>query len=349
MRVQIIKIGIAISVAVAGACKPVKESNAKPGRPSAASGVTVAFIGDQRMGRRARSVLRLIKAERTDMVLHQGDFDYRDNPIGWDAMITEILGADFPYFASVGNHDVKRWAGSNGYQEMLQARLRRIRGAKCVGELGVRSACSYRGLFFILSGVGTIPKKPNAREHITFIREQLAATESVWRICSWHKNQTKMQVGSKKNDVGWLPYEECRKGGAIVATGHEHSYSRTHLMDSFEKQTIVSTSRTMQLDKGRSFAFVSGLGGAGIRNEDRGGPWWASVYTSDQRANYGALFCTFFLNGNQNKARCYFKDVDGAIPDQFELVSNIGRPKLNKPNDSTSDFKGVKPPIDQDR
>ena len=188
------------------------------------------------------------------MVLHQGDFDYQDDPEAWDQQINDVLGMDFPYFASVGNHDVLAF---EGYQRKLQERLGRVDGATCTGDLGVNSACSYGGLFFILSGVGTL-----GTDHGTFIRDQLAADNSIWRICSWHKNQRLMQVGYKIAEVGWENYEECRNGGAIVATGHEHSYARTYLMDGFETQSIASTSSTLKIEKGKTFAFVSGLGGA---------------------------------------------------------------------------------------
>jgi len=43
----------------------------------------------------------------------------------------------------------------------------------------------------------------------------------------------------------------------------------------------------------------------------------------DQDANFGALFCTFFVNGKSNHANCYFKDIDGNIPDNFELISKV--------------------------
>ena len=52
----------------------------------------VAFIGDQGLKDTSRQVLRLIKAEGAQMVLHQGDFDYGGNPTGWDNMITAELG-----------------------------------------------------------------------------------------------------------------------------------------------------------------------------------------------------------------------------------------------------------------
>ncbi len=300
---------------------PVQET--KQHSPQTLRPLTVAFIGDQGSGDDARAVLQLIKAEGADLVLHQGDFDYNDDPASWDALITSVLGAQFPYFATVGNHDTKRWDGPNGYQAKLQTRLNKISGARCTGDLGVKFVCSYRGLFFIQSGVGTLPSRPDHAGHVAFIREQLAQTDAIWRICSWHKNQELMQLGRKGNEVGWEPYEVCRKGGAIIATSHEHSYSRTHLMDNFETQSVASTSGTLRIKGGMIFAFVSGLGGRRIRDQDRDGPWWAAVYTSDQGANFGALFCTFFVDSAPNRASCYFKDIDGNVPDRFELLSTV--------------------------
>src|SRR5688572_10538513 len=60
----------------------------------------VAFLGDQGESEGARAVLRMIKNEGADMVLHQGDFDYEDDPERWDQMINDLLGSNFPYFAS---------------------------------------------------------------------------------------------------------------------------------------------------------------------------------------------------------------------------------------------------------
>ena len=278
----------------------------------------VAFIGDQSLTISAKAVLELIRDENADMVLHQGDFDYQDDPDIWMNQIDDILGPAFPYFASVGNHDVAAWVG---YQSKLQSRLNQIEGAGCTGDLGVNSACSYKGIFFLLSGIGTL-----GSNHIEYIRNELKKSNAVWKICSWHKNQRLMQVGGKTDAVGWHAYEECRLAGAIIATGHEHSYSRTYLMSHFESQTIASTSNNLVLSEGASFAFVAGLGGASIRPQIDGlgtNPWWASVYTADENANFGALFCSFNVNGSEDEAACYFKDIDGNIVDSFNLTSQI--------------------------
>lgn len=305
---RIIKaLAVGVLIAVVAGCAPRQGS------------VTVAFFGDQGLSDDARAVLRMVVAEGADLVLHQGDLDYADDPVAWDAMVTEELGADFPYFASIGNHDSRAWDGPDGYQAKLQARLDRVAGARCIGELGIKAACTYDGLFFILSGAGWVPREPDNPEHIAFIREQLAASDATWEICSWHMNQTEMQLGRKRDAVGWGPYRACREAGAIIVTGHEHSYSRTHLMDSFETQSVVSTSGTLMIEEGKSFVVVTGTGGQDVRPQIREGDWWASIYTSTQDALPGALFCTFRAGGQPNKAGCYFKNIAGDIIDQFEL------------------------------
>ena len=81
---------------------------------------------------------------------------------------------------------------------------------------------------------------------------------------------------------------------------------------------------------GSSFAFVSGLGGLSIRNQERCLPFdypygcqgeWASIYTSDQGAKPGALFIVFHVDGDPRKARGYFKNIDGEIIDSFTIFA----------------------------
>jgi hypothetical protein len=139
-----------------------------------------------------------------------------------------------------------------------------------------------------------------------------------------------MQVGGKSDEAGWGVYEESRRGGAIIATGHEHSYSRTHLLSSMKNQTVDSTEETLMLqmddpstpeDEGRSFVSVSGLGGKSVRDQERDGDWWASVYTSTQNATHGALFGVFNFGGDPDLAYFYFKDIEGNVVDEFLVRS----------------------------
>jgi hypothetical protein len=301
----------------------------RPGTTETPVNFTIAFIGDQGLGADARAVLALIESERADAVLHQGDFDYDDDPAAWEAQIDAVLGPDFPYFASAGNHDDTAFDTLDGYQDRLEARMHRL-GIPWSGDLGVQSTLHYQGIFVVL----TAPDVFGAGDgwHDLFIRDALAADDSIWSISSWHKNMADMQVGGKSNETGWGVYEESRRGGAIIATAHEHSYSRTHLMASFPDQVVASTDEPLVLsadapatsaDEGRSFAFVSGLGGASIRDQERDGAWWASIYTSNQGARPGALFGVFNYEGNPRLAFFYFMDIDGNIVDEFIVESAL--------------------------
>ena len=310
----------AVVVAVSGA--PLVSGQRAQEEPM---GVKIAFLGDQGAAEgddedreRAPEVLKLVKAEGAHAVVHQGDFDYDHDPDAWDALIDGVLGRDFPYFASAGNHDVRMW---DGYQKKLEDRARRI-GIAWDGRMGVKSSLTFKGIFIVLSGVDLFETG-----HADYVREQLAKDDSIWRICSWHKNQRPMQVGGKSSETGWDIYEEARMGGAIIATGHEHSYSRSHLLSDFAARTVADRSETLHVERGRTFVFVNGIAGKSMRRIRRLpiGDWWAKYYTTDNASNYGVLFGTFGVDGRPDVAEFYFKDIDGRVIDRFTVVSRVRR------------------------
>ena len=309
----------------------------------------VAFIGDQGYGPNSFSVLELIKDEGAQMVLHQGDLDYEDDPDKWDRMISNVLGDDFPYFTTVGEHDVKAWDEGpiwDGYQDKLYDRLKKNPEITCVGDLGVKSACTYKGLFFIL-----VSPAAKGSGHDSFIENQLNDNNSFWSVCSWAKNMNKMQMGKKGDKTGWEVYNACKNGGAIIATGHEHSYHRTKTLIDIENQIVDpqwSKPDNLRVKEGSTFVFVSGLGGHSIRAQERCLPVsypygcnheWASIYTNDQDANFGALFCIFNIDGQPNKAYCYFKNIDGEIIDEFYVTSFVST-DITKTNPTNTDLSG---------
>ena len=290
----------------------------------------VAFIADQSLN--GGAVLNLIKAEGADMVLHQGDFDYVNDHSQWNEMISNVLGDDFPYFATVGGHDIIKW---NEYQPLLYDRLNKIPDAECIGDLGIKSSCTYKGLFFILASPGIQLLDRDVSGYDSFIENQLNNNDHIWRVCSWARNMESMQVGDKGDATGWEVYNKCKDGGAIIATGHSHSYARTKTLIDMEKQ-IVDTQwpepNRLRVKEGATFVFVSGLGGESISSQTRCLPTtypygcneeWASIYTASQDATYGALFCTFNVDGQPNKAHCYFKNIDGVVIDEFTITSFV--------------------------
>ena len=290
----------------------------------------VAFIGDQGFGPNAVAVLNLIKDEEVQMVLHQGDFDYNDEPDKWDKQISDVLGSDFPYFASIGHHDEKVW---NDYQEKLYDRLKKIPDAVCYGDLGVKSNCTYKGLFFILVAPGGYT---NDSKYDSFIEKQLNDNDYTWMICSWHNDAYAMQQEVKPNKTGWEVYESCKNGGAIIANAHQHVYAKSKTLIDFENQIVDPDwpgSNKLRVKEGATFTFISGLGGKSILSMTGShealtkmypDSVWPVNYSSDQGASYGALFCTFNVGGQPNKAYCYFKNIDGRIIDEFTITSFLG-------------------------
>ena len=341
-------IGLAFLIAFGFFLSDIEEKIIQPD-----GGFRVAFIADQDINTNSIAVLDLIKDEGAQLVLHQGDFDYEDDPDKWDRMISNVLGDDFPYLASLGDHDVKAWSG---YQEKLYDRLKKNPDAVCNGDLGVKSSCTYQGLFFILVAPDFIDS-----DYDSFIAEQLNKTDYIWRICSWHHDMNTMPTYSKPNKTGLEIYEACKNGGAIIANGHKHFYARTKTLINIENQIVDpewSKPNKLRVKEGSTFVFVSGLGGAHLNSEIDGifgglfgsdqtclpglsalfgtdqsyyrlkflYPYgcngeWANIYTSDQDATYGALFCTFNAGGELNKAYCYFKNIDGKIIDEFTVIN----------------------------
>ena len=288
----------------------------------------VAIVGDQGLGPNAIAVLNLIKDEGAQMVLHQGDFDYQDDPVKWDRQISNVLGSDFPYFSSIGNHELNEL---DGYQEKLYDRLKKNPDAVCNGDLGVKSSCTYQGLFFILIAPGDYT---NNSDYDSFIEKQLNDNDSNWRICSWHNDMNALQTEVKPNKTGWEVYESCKNGGAIIANAHKHFYSRTKTLVDIPHQVVDpewTNPNKVRVKEGATFVFVSGLGGASIHSENTGisgglfatRDSWGSIYATEQDATHGALFCTFNTGEQLNKAFCYFKNIDGKIIDEFTITNFV--------------------------
>jgi len=294
----------------------------------------VAFIGDSGNGSGFRRVLELIKSEGAHVVLHQGDFDYAYNARKFFATIDGILGPDFPFFAAVGNHDVESWpedcSDRDGcYAKFLKTRMARIGVTPDHPDLNDQMySVTYRGLKLVF--VGEI-----VGQRSQFMRDQLATDAHIWKICSWHKNQRAMQVGGKDNEMGWSVYETCKDLGAIIATAHEHSYQRTRTLTSMKDQVVDASCPDPTAvcvatgSPGKSFVFVSGLGGQSVRDQERCLPAtfpygcngeWAKIYTSTQGATFGALFITFNVGGDPTKAQGYFKNINGQIVDRFDIT-----------------------------
>ncbi len=308
---------------------------------SVAAPVKVAFTGDQGAGEGARAVLSLIASEGADLLLVQGDLGYDDGKAStWEENLTQALGADFPVLTLVGNHENFEWPL---YQRYIQQRIDRVDELSCSGETGVKAICQFRGIEIVQvsPGIHEVDGVNGDENYAEFIASSFAESAAPWRICAWHKNQNKMQTGSKSDATGWGVYDACLDAGAMIALAHEHAYSRTHLLSDFKNQKVAHKNSDMTLEPGKSFAVVSGLGGREVRDQVQGGDWWASIYTGSQGATHGALFCTF----DEATASCYFKAIDGAEPDRFTLKTKLGSNPAVSGSEPAVNQPGVQEPV----
>ncbi|MCJ1296676.1 hypothetical protein MMC34_008242 [Xylographa carneopallida] len=260
-----------------------------------------------------------------------------DYPAGWDGLITKTLGDDYPLIAASGNHDYAIW---QQYQEKLVTRWQKAGLTTCTGVVGVMHVCTWhgvtivqitpgvfnesRGIYRNVAGIGDI-------DYVSFIRDAFAQYPSPWKVCSWHKNQHLMQTGDKANETGWGVYNECLAQGAMIMTGHEHSYERSYQMSSFENQLFDKTDPLhLTLTPTQGIVVVQGLGGREVRvNKEPGQTWWASLDNASNQKNtapsamhlaFSGVLCKYNLNGNAKLAYCYDKRIDGQVHDEFYIT-----------------------------
>jgi hypothetical protein len=288
-------------------------------------GATIAFIGDTGAGRDFERVLQLVKAEGAHALVHLGDATYVETASEFWAVVDRVLGHDFPYFLAQGNHDLPHWPA---LAEHGMGHVRRS-GAQtdAVDAHDPRFTLRFRGLSLLFLGQAPRDDDP------AYIVDRFSRDPHVWKLCNWHKNQRTLQLGGKSDEMGWGVYDSCRRMGAMIQNGHEHSYHRTKTLSSLIEQRVDPTCADparLCVRPGAVPVFVSGLGGRSIRDQERCLPdrypygcngEWAFVYASNQGARYGALFLTFNRDGDPRRAHGHFKNIDGQVVDTFELTA----------------------------
>lgn len=320
---------------------------------------TMAVTSDMGMYRLAE-VVRFIADQKPDILVIPGDLGYDENyvttPFRFMRTINGILDPSLPVFFTKGNHDenTNHWAQETGYADLLALRWQNA-GTNyttygCAGIPGVNQSCAREGLFFTLATHGcqdcwfnrtgcddTCQAQPGFHEHF------LQGTPGLWRICFWHKNMNKLQVGGKPDETGYGPYEECRKAGAIIVNGHEHSYQRTRTLSSMSNQTVDADwpfPDRLRVKEGSSFVLNAALGGMSVRDQqrclegERGWEFpygckqeWGRILTATQPEMAGVVaavtFFHFNVDGNPCKGRGRLLTPNGTLLDEFVFYSQV--------------------------
>jgi len=307
------------------------------GRVSTEPNLKIAFGADTDVGATWTKVGALIKAEGAAAVVVAGDMAYDNStPAAWWAATDSALGASFPVFIAKGNHDDStKWPGLISVANQRLAAWGAVKKVSTIND--ATFVTTFKGLAMLAIADGTPADGP---KYGAYIKSEFANDNHIWRICQWHKNQQAMQAGGKPDEVGWEPYEACRGAGAIIQTGHEHSYARTKTLTGFMSRTVDPTcsgADALCVGPGRSFAQTVGTGGrdSPLRVQTQCTPvwmsptansgtcpYWALIYTATQNGVAGAQFITFNVGGNPNKATGYFKTITGQTIDTFTITAD---------------------------
>lgn len=261
--------------------------------------VKIGFVGDTGAGSNALDTFRMLKDNGAELIVHLGDLDYKDNPGLMEDVLDNALGTKFPVLYIIGNHDINNWTE---YLSLYKARIERSTSRDsiyCEGNLGVSGYCVFKGVHIEMVGYGTLC---DSSQHLDVSKRNLQASNSLWKVCGWHKIHSSFQLGSESTEVSLDMYNTCIKEGAIVMTGHNHSYGRTKPIRDAETKSVSSS---YDLRKGKTMIFVNGVGGRGLysgNDEYRRNGWWDVAYTgtSTPRAEHGGVICTFETNGHGN-------------------------------------------------
>lgn len=266
------------------------------------SDFTVGFAGDGLADETTYAVMRLMKAEGVDMVVIPGDWDHSSLSSSFVNQMNSIFGSNFPIVGSKGNHDT--WANVWNF---VADRLEKMGVNPVIDNYDNKNySFIFNNIHFVVLGDGDAGTT-TANNYASFVNEQFSNSNSLWRVCVWHRAGVKnfttdpsgramTSVVNKPNEMGSAVYEACRNAGAFIIMGHAHNYSRTKTIMKYQDLNpsqglsgiISDTSipnNNPQVSLGRNFAIVSSLLGRSGRqfscdhhNQDT---WWSSIYTNN--------------------------------------------------------------------
>ena len=290
--------------------------------PSDSAGVTAAAIqsvhftaqGDIGVGKDAKRVLDTIAGLKPQLNLALGDFTYQAGiEKEFCAMVTDKLGADFPYELVTGNHESDGHDGD--IRNFVQCLPNRLPGL--TGEYGtqwyvdvpeqkplVRIIMLSPGIKFHDGNVLDYSKNSPRWRWTAAAVDGAESRKIPWTVVGMHTPC--LSIGKYDCLAGEdLTNMLMEKKVDLVLSGHNHSYQRTHQLSlgdrctalvpgSFSEACITDSDEAMVKGAGTVFA-TSGLGGAGlhqVKEDDSEIRFFAAWSGQNRRAAFGTLDVT---------------------------------------------------------
>lgn len=315
--------------------------------------IKIALIGDTGAGTNFGSVLKMIAAEKSDVVLINGDFGYGSTPEAWNQRLTASIDTNkIAVIGTLGNHDVERYTNRyisifNNLRSAKNGLLSACTGKSKISEgsdiIAADEVCTFGNVSVIGSGIGQV-LSPTYLENR--LEAKLKATpEKNWKLVGYHFSLASMNPGIKGDQATHRFFDIIRRHGAIGAQGHTHSaMASCPISSAFVKgnrhhkcHPEFTNPEERFILPGTGIYVDSSLGGKDVRNRGRcanpnaegchhmvdlisreGYTRTDGIRSSNFNRN-GALFMVFNKDGNPEKAEAYFRSIDGQVVFKFNI------------------------------
>ena len=314
--------------------------------------VKVALIGDTEAFTNFGSVLKMVAAEKPNVLMINGDFGYGATPEQWKQKIISSVDINtLPIIATLGNHDLGN--KTNTYISIINGFRNSKNGldVACSGKAGVSEGhditavdetCIFGNVTIVGSGIGQVLSK-------TYLENRLeaklkAVAEGQWKLVGYHFTLASMNPGIKGDDASQRLFDIIRQNGAIGAQGHTHiAMASCPIYSPFQKGAPVKchpdfiNPEERFIMPGTSVYVDSSLGGKEARARmrcfnplEKGCEHMVDIISNEGYTRtdgvrkkdfirFGAMFFVFNAGGDPTKALVYFKSVDGQIIFKFNL------------------------------
>lgn len=313
----------------------------------------VALLGDTGAGSSFGSVLKLVAAERANVVMINGDFGYGSSASTWKKRLTESIDTEkHLVIGSLGNHDVFE---KNNYISAFESFRTSSNGlkVKCTGTPGITTGhdiiivdeqCTFGNVSIASSGIGQVLTESYLEERLENKLFKMPADN--WKLVGYHFTLGSMNPGIKGTQSTAKFFDLIRQFGAIGVQAHTHSVMASCPISSPFTSGSAIPKCSPNFGKDLEDRFV--LPGTGIYLDSslvkeartRGrcrtpnsadckhmvdlisaeGYTRSDGTTLTNLADAGALFIIFNEGGDSKKASAYFKTIDGQTVFKFSIT-----------------------------
>lgn len=302
---------------------------------SSDSAQTIALLSNTSLQGQNQDIAEVISNNKTDILIHLGDTSTELNPNLWSEEIAK-MNPTLSIFFAPGDYDVAHANWQSECQNQLgcvaDVFKESIEDSTFQLELPENSsletflsnsdgietyALVNENLHVAFIGLGDFDQSKesiSSTYYAPFVKQTFADSQASLKICALHETRYELQVGDQANAHNWDIFEACQEAGALIVTGADGSYSRTKPLTSLVRQLplIDAATQSALVSSQEATVINSGLGGAiqtkqvrcraaelntGCNQE------WASVYTTNQYSQPGALFISLLPKTVSSQSR----------------------------------------------